>query len=137
MSKDLHVPSAKLVVMYKGKEVMMLNKALLDQQNCWDNLNELKDLHSQRLALEDRLAEGKGDAKLLSRWTLIQFALQKAWGFPEDAKFHRFWDMKGCECPKLDNSDRYPHGFYSMNMGCPIHGTSYKEEEDETTPERS
>ena len=136
----LHVPSADLVVWHNGKEHMMLNKALLDQQNCWENLDWLKELHESRLVLEDEIADtveqraaGGNDERTvallklsmelyLEEWTSIQFLLQEAWGFPEDVRFHRFWDMKGCKCPKMDNNDSYPSGFYITGGDCRVHG---------------
>jgi hypothetical protein len=53
---------------------------------------------------------------------LAEFELQKLWGFPEDSKFHRFWHTPKCTCPKLDNDDNYPSGYYSINLQCKLHG---------------
>lgn len=36
-------------------------------------------------------------------------------------KYH-FWIRPKCTCPKLDNDDRYPYGYYVVNMTCPLHG---------------
>ena len=133
MSDDLHVPNADLVVWHNGKEHMMLNKSLLDQQNCWENLEWIKELHGLRLVLEGQLAE-EATPEGLGEWTDIQLLLQEAWGFPVDDKFHRFWDMKGCLCPKMDNNDAYPAGHYVISSDCPVHNIRRP---DETTTERS
>jgi len=118
----LHIPSSELVVEYYGEEVMLLNKRLLDQQNAWGNLQLLKDLHWERIRIERTMP--KLDANktlLLEQWTENQFALQRAWGFPEDAKFHRFWDIPSCGCPKMDNNDAYPTGYYTKSAACILH----------------
>ena len=116
----LHVPYEKLTVYYKNKPQLILNKELLDSQNCWENLYEIKKLHLHRLKVEEAIANG--NTKLLPKWTEIQFKLQKAWKFPEDAKYHAFWTIPGCNCPKMDNNDRYPLGNYIVNEKCKIHG---------------
>lgn len=128
----LHVPSADLVVSYKGREVLVLNKRLIDQQNCWDKVSEIKALHERRLEVEEWMSQLKEDSPIEhveqynNVWSGIQFQLQKAWGFTEDAKFHRFWDIPGCRCAKLDNNDSYPTGYYSISGGCNIHGRNLK-----------
>lgn len=91
-------------------------------------------LHVQREAIEgmikeEFLEEGGTDngrstflRVLLGDWTTNQFSLQRAWGFEEDKNYHRFWDLPGCLCPKMDNNDNYPSGYYYVNFGCPLHG---------------
>lgn len=124
----LHVPSAQLVVTHKGKEVMMLNKALLDRQNCWENLDKIKDAHSRKLQAYDMINETE-DRTLLKKLAVtlqdIEFELQGLWGFPLDANFHRIWEYPKCECPTLDNKDRYPHG-HVISANCPLHGWDEK-----------
>ena len=41
-----------LEVVYKDKGIV-INKRLLDIQDCWDNLPRLKELHLERLKLEE------------------------------------------------------------------------------------
>lgn len=121
----LHIPSAQLVVWHKGKETILLNKRLLDQQNCWTNLDKIKALHSERLHLCDDMIKVKSKILLKAmdrRYTELEFKLQKLWGFPLDSKFHRFWDRPKCQCPKMDNDDAYPSGYYVIAGNCPLHG---------------
>jgi hypothetical protein len=54
--------------------------------------------------------------------TDLEFKIQEAWGFTKDSKFHRFWEMPHCSCPKLDNADSWPTGIYTYNLDCKIHG---------------
>lgn len=66
------------------------------------------------------------DGKLIKKAnevaTELEFGLQKLWGFPLDYDWHRFWEIPGCACPKMDNEDRYPYGNYIINQKCRIHG---------------
>lgn len=124
----LHIPSAELVVEYKGKPLFMLNKRLLDRQNCWTNLDKIKEKHIERLDLEDHMfaAVNENDRGLLALYDalydLIEYELQELWKFTQDGNFHRFWERPGCGCPRLDNNDRYPTGFYVRSLICPLHG---------------
>jgi len=126
----LHIPYAELVVWHNGKENMMLNKSLLDQLNRWTSLDLLKELHSKRLHIEDEMEEINSEGlpkdkikNLHDQWTENQYKLQKAWGFQEDGKKHRFWDIPACKCPKMDNDERYPTGYYVISEGCKLHWT--------------
>lgn len=160
----LHVSYVTLTIFHEpsGKG-LILNKGLLDRQNCWENLDLIKELHYERLELEAMMAksisekeayldlvEGACD-KMMSHdlisacnkaiekelnqyndflmfcnayYTLIEFELQKAWGFSQDKNFHRFWNRPGCSCPTMDNDDRYPYGSYIITGGCSLHSYS-------------
>lgn len=119
----LHIPYQDLVVNYNGKEVLMLNKALLDQQNAWDNLEEIKETHWLKLVICEMVQETEDASELKSLaqdLTEIEFYLQELWGFPKDIKFHRFWEYPKCECPKFDNLDAYPYASY-ISSNCRLH----------------
>ena len=124
----------KLVVSYKGEPKIILSGLLLDKQDAWDNLDIIKKLHEERLRIEEQMSEidpwmdlPDEVRRLRDSWTDNQFKLQEAWGFLKDKKFHKFWEVPGCTCPKMDNSDRYPTGSYYYNVDCPIHGASTEE----------
>jgi len=120
----LHMPPEKLTVYHKGKPVYMMNKRLLDQQNCWTNLDAIKEAHVRKLDLYDalRATDDNGELrKLGDQVTAIEFELQGLWGFTLDAKFHRFWEYPKCQCPKMDNADDYPYMQY-VSGSCPLHG---------------
>ena len=55
-------------------------------------------------------------------WEHNEYILQELWGFSLNPNYHMFWEMEGCTCPKYDNLDAYPYGYYVMNAECPIHG---------------
>lgn len=55
----------------------------------------------------------------------LEFELQRLWGFPQDANFHRYWlSLDSCKCGKRDNLDMIYFGRGKIiNSKCPIHGT--------------
>ncbi len=110
-----------------GKRGVILNAALLDQQKAWDNLEKIKDLHAIKLKYYQELdemepidpARCKDIAAII---TECEFSLQDAWGFPKAVKFHKFWETPRCTCPKMDNGDNWPTGYYITAGDCPLHG---------------
>ena len=112
-------------VVYNGKPIYRLNSNLLDRQKCWDNVEMIKALHVEKLKVYD-VIKNTDDKEVLKncagKITEIEFMLQSKWNFPEDARFHRFWDTPKCICAKIDNNDSYPSGYYSVNGSCPLHG---------------
>lgn len=119
----LHIPSARLVVWHKGKETILINKRLLDMQNCWENLETIKELHSEKLHIYDEMNETDDPGLLLlfdALLTNIEFELQALWKFTQDINFHRFWERPKCTCPKLDNIDNYPYR-QIISGDCPLH----------------
>lgn len=52
----------------------------------------------------------------------IEFAMQRAWRFAEDADRHTWWfQAPHCRCPSMDNSDPImPNRITVQN--CPLHG---------------
>ena len=67
----------------------------------------------------------RADYDIISeRVAVLEFELQRLWGFPQDKEFHRYWlNIGSCSCPKMDNMDRLGYGRI-INLGCPVHGTS-------------
>lgn len=86
---------------------------------------EIIQLHWRRKAVMGVMEEAeKSDLKRLAAMiTKIDFKLQKLWGFPYNANFHRFWLLPGCECPKVDNEERYGTKHFIFVDNCPIHGS--------------
>ena len=81
----LHIPSARYVVVHKGKEVMLLNKGLLDRQNCWENLEAIKAMHVNKLEIYDLINETEDPITLkmaAQQLTAIEFLLSFVQGVP-------------------------------------------------------
>jgi len=93
----LHIPRESYTLIHKGVEALTLNKRLLDQQNCWTNVDRILELHSERLHLEDMMNEFYEDRHHPWReeapayyddflmlcdtlYTQIEFELQEQWG---------------------------------------------------------
>lgn len=119
-------------VYLNGVPKHFINPYLLNQQKCWNNLEKIKKLHLERLIIYNGLSQLEGPHKAtppyvktaLKSLTQIEYELQDLWKFKRDKKYHRFWEIPGCECPKLDNEDCYPHRRV-INEGCPYHGEEY------------
>ncbi len=108
----LHINSANLVVEYNGKEALILSKTFLDQQNAWGNLEAIKEAYWFKLVFYEIISETTDNnvlKSLVKDLTEIEYHLQELWGFPADAKFHRFWEYPKCVCG-------------TINRECPLHG---------------
>lgn len=114
----------KYFVFIDGKALMCINPSLLQAQYVSDEVLELiKKLHREKLEVQWQMeAIGLEDKETLlecdKELTRLEFELQDLWGFPRNYKYHRYWDRPLCSCAKMDNSDKYPHGRYSVNGGC-------------------
>ena len=102
-----------------------LNPNLLEKQNVKHRENAIKFIHEAKLEIftamniTDEPEMLQSMDKLL---TELEFTLQDLWGFPRDARYHKFWERPRCDCPKLDNEDFYPTGRSYYNSACPLHG---------------
>jgi hypothetical protein len=116
---------SKYVVEYNGKPYVALNERLIKRQGLTEaEVDDIKRLHEYRLSIEDRMRKAIGwELKsLYSIWVETQYNLQEKWKFPKSENHIRFWEAPKCTCPRMDNEDSYPHGFYIKNTSCPIHG---------------
>jgi hypothetical protein len=114
-----------LTVLIDGRPRLVISSKLLDKQQAWDRLDDIKALHVERLELE-QFMEVESDPFILKQYnklyTDIEFRLQDAWGFPRDANYHRFWRRPKCLCPQYDNDDSYGTGYSYITASCPLHG---------------
>lgn len=121
----LHVGWDQLTVKYNDKDIFILNKALLDRQLCWENLEEIKETHWLKCMFYEMIME-TDDAKELKELgkdlTECEFYLQELWKFEKDTRFHRFWEYPKCTCPKMDNNDSWGSGYNVVTKSCPLHG---------------
>lgn len=114
-----------LIVYLNNKPVSRINPYLLDKQKAWDNLTAIKAEHVIKLNIYEAIKQEVDKAALkcyAQNLTDLEFRLQKLWGFPKDARFHKWWWTPKCECAKMDNDDAYPSGCYTVNLSCPLHG---------------
>lgn len=118
-----------LTVEYKGKGIT-LNPRFIDQQGIdKEGIEKLKEIHFERMQIEDEM-ENTDDPVLLHELAKkrenAEFKLQEAWGFPQDANYHRWWEVPKCICPKMDNEDNYGTEYRIIRDDCPVHSTSSK-----------
>ncbi len=86
-------------------------------------IDRIAELHRQKDLIFDRM-ETEDDPELLLSVTLLEFQLQKEWGFPLDSSFHRWFEVPRCKCPHLDNRENLGISNYRIiNGDCPWHGT--------------
>lgn len=121
-----------LTVYYNDKPIFKLNSSLIARQNLTQqDVEIIKRLHLERIINIESAKQLVGVDNLTLRMkakldTKLEFLLQDAWGFPKDINYHRFWRFPGCTCPKMDNADAYPTGYYIYDEECPIHGKGSK-----------
>ena len=123
--KKIKAEHQNLIVEYKDKG-MILNPGMIKRQGVDEaGIEKLKEIHLERLKLEDEMANTDDAVRLhvlAQEWEHIQFRLQKVWGFPEDSDYHRWWEVPKCVCPWMDNSDDHPTKYRTVRMDCPVHG---------------
>lgn len=107
-----------------GTTVTLSEDLMKKQSIDMEGAAEILGLHARKLALYAGM-EGAEDFSLSAygrELRNVEYALQRAWGFPQSAKYHKFWEAPRCTCPKMDNEERYPTGNYVINRNCLVHG---------------
>jgi len=103
-----------------------LNQALLEKQGITAEGEELiRELHGRKVGAYSQIEKTTDPTDLEALADLvthIEFALQRAWGFPQSIAFHRFWETPKCTCPNLDNEERYGTKQFIIASDCPLHG---------------
>lgn len=117
-----------LTVVYEGEVLTTLNHRLVTKQNLSrKNLKALKETHIFKHMLF-RAARATDDPAVLkdlaAKFQLLEFEQQRLWGFPQDARMHRWFEFPKCECPKIDNQERYGTGMGVVYSTCPVHGNN-------------
>lgn len=118
-------------VVYDGKVITNLNKYLVEKQElCYEDVEKIKKLHIFKYLIFKKMLEcPEEDLALYNEYVVAcEYALQRAWKFPEDENYHRFWNTPRCLCGNvMDNEDAYPTGYYTHTVGCPVHDPKMKE----------
>jgi hypothetical protein len=125
--EDRNYCESDLVIGYKNRSTK-LNLNLIKKQGINKaTLQKIKTLHLHKLMIYDLMDQIDNSVQLKNFdqiLTELEFELQDAWGFPRDARYHKFWNRPCCACAKLDNEDAYPTGYYNYNDNCLLHGQS-------------
>lgn len=120
-----HVSLAHLQVYYSEKYNTILNKRFIDQQDAWNNLEDIKAAFYTKYMLFD-LIDNCTDSAMLKEYAkdlqALEFCIQGLFNFDEDARFHRFWEVPKCSCPKMDNADAWGTDYSIVDKNCVLHG---------------
>ena len=112
------------------KPMVLLNPQLLEaQQVPKHRQNRLIILHDHRIDLTFEMATAnKQDIKdivllrqIANRITKIDFLLQRLWGFTQDIRYHRWFELPCCSCPK-DVEYGEPYIDPEIDDNCVLHG---------------
>jgi len=109
----------------------ILNEKLAKEQKITDKQRENLDIIYDEM---EELFNTAENIKLLDQLTFeighglandlrnLEFKLQENWNFPQDARFHTWWNkLPGCTCPKDDNYERFGQDKI-LKSSCPYHG---------------
>lgn len=117
-----------LTVRAGGREIIIDARMLRFQGLDTGDLQLLKELYAEKLLMYAKMEEVE-EAEELALYgfelTKLEYQIQAAWEFEENRAFHKFWEAPKCTCPKTDNNDAYPSGYYSYRTDCPVHSQEY------------
>jgi hypothetical protein len=57
----------------------------------------------------------------------IEEELQTLWGFPINPNYYKYWTTPCCQCPRMENEDRFPTGRYVISGSCWLHSKEKEE----------
>lgn len=107
----------------------MINYKLALKQNLNDDdIQKIELLHLVRQQVHKALFDGALNPTNAVGMMLqsLDSDLQTLWRFEKNDRFYKWWWVPTCTCPKIDNDDAYPCGYYTTNMSCPLHGEAAK-----------
>ena len=84
----------------------------------------IKALHAKKFEIFMKMeaTDDPDELKLLAKEVvLLEFALQKEWGFPPDEDYHEWYKVPKCSCPKIENTSRAEY-YRAYAPDCVIHG---------------
>jgi len=122
--KEMQALNPNLVVYKKADgRFAGVPKSLIERQKVTkDNVKRIIELQKRRGEIEDMMLEEDDLDELVIEWHENEFKLQDLWGFERDRNYHKFWNIPSCQCPKMDNDDVYPTGYYVISAACKLHG---------------
>jgi hypothetical protein len=116
----------KYTIYYEGEPISYINPHLCEKQGLTDETIKLIcETHSVKHGLlvdMENTEDVEALRELASQVEDVEYTLQELWGFERDSKYHRFWLLPKCSCPRLDNEDRYATGVSIIDTDCIIHG---------------
>lgn len=111
------------------ENTITLNDNLIEKQEVTvEEIGNILGLHARKMILYSMLECTENEwtdneiEDTVSDLTKLEFALQRAWGFPQSMAYHRFWQTPRCKCPTMDNEERYGTKQFIIMASCPLHG---------------
>jgi hypothetical protein len=109
-----------------GKFITSLNSLFAcKHQLSEEQIAAWKETHIMRASIFKQAALTKDSRKLKLLATLfeeLEFQQQNLLGLTLDKSFHRWYELPGCTCPKMDNSERFGFNQRIINItSCPVH----------------
>jgi hypothetical protein len=105
--------------------VVVLNNRLVVNRNLsTETVDKITKLHVLRSYFFDlmEMSEDNLEVRRINKIvTQIEFQLQKLWGFKVDERFHRWFEVPKCSCPKMDNSEYIGTSYRVLNPTCILH----------------
>lgn len=124
--KENATPEKLQYLVDAGKYSLILSSNFIERNNAFENLELLKSLYKRKFKLYERMEKSfKKETlrELAERVRQNEFKIQKAFNFEPSDNFFRFWEMPKCNCPHMDNQERFGCGVgYIYRGDCPIHG---------------
>lgn len=126
MNDDIYSAENMAVYFNDGSYVTSLNGKLARKQKISaEDIEMLKDTHVIRALIFQAMyrTDNVDELKRLA-WMFdeLEFLQQELWKFGRNSKFHRWFDVPKCSCPKLDNSDYIGTDINIYESTCVIHG---------------
>jgi len=84
---------------------------------------ELDQIRKQMEQLDPSVGIDREQLKVLAESvTRIEYELQELWGFEKDSRYHWWFNLPHCTCPKMDNRERMGTSSQVMDYNCIYHG---------------
>jgi len=100
------------------ENILMMKSKYIELKEIFNKAHSLYDEVEKNGWNDEFIDEAEKIGKELEQ---LEETLQHLWNFPKDPNYYRYWNLlPGCECPKLDNQERYGFGRI-INCDCPYH----------------
>jgi hypothetical protein len=115
----------KYKVFFQGYSIHTISPELVLKQNINDEqLFSLKEIHIKKYLIAKQIEFSnkiKEQKELAKKFHIVEFELQRAYGYKEDAEFHKFWELPKCICPKKYNDNLIGKKGKIKDPHCHIH----------------
>jgi hypothetical protein len=113
-----------LVVQYKTSNYALNGPLALSKGLTGKQVRKIRDLHIKKLRMLEQMEKTSAVNELRAHADAIEaieYELQDLWGFDRDRRYHEWYMLPKCTCPK-DNSERRGTDYQIIILTCPLHG---------------